>query len=305
LFFCDVGFEEHSFQAEGVIISNCTEVTSRDDSDICNLGSIVLPRIESVEEMRYMTKLGTKLLLAGTEYSHVPYQEVERIREKNRRLGLGIMGVAEWIYTKGLKYEPNNQLEGYLQEYAQSTAYAHEAADQWNLSRPIKTRAMAPNGTIGGVAETTTCLEPIYAVAQKRRYMKHQTWFYQYMIDPTAKRLIENGVKPEDIEDAYSIEPERRIRFQAWFQQFVDHGISSTINLPAWGSEANNESKVHDFGEMLLKYLPKLRGVTAYPDGARGGQPLTPCTIEEALEHGGTVYQEDVCDLTKGGSCGD
>jgi ribonucleoside-diphosphate reductase alpha chain len=283
----------------------CTEVTSRDDSDICNLGSIVLPRVEDLDEMRYLTELGTKLLLAGTEYSHVPYSEVERIREKNRRLGLGIMGVAEWLYARGKKYEPDAELEKYLVEYARSTNFAHHWADAWGLSRPVKTRAMAPNGTIGGVAETTTCLEPIYSVAQKRRYMKHQTWFYQYTVDPTAKRLIDRGVNPDDIEDAYSIEPERRIAFQAWFQQYVDHGISSTINLPAWGSAANNESKVHAFGEMLLKYLPKLRGITCYPDGARGGQPLTPVKYATALKNGGEVYQEDICDLTKGGSCGD
>jgi len=283
----------------------CTEVTSRDDSDICNLGSIVLSRVEDRREMQYLVKLGTKLLLAGTEYSHVPYAEVERVREKNRRLGLGLMGVAEWLYVRGKRYEIDSELEGYLREYARSTDYAHEVADAWGLSRPVKTRAMAPTGTIAGVAETTTGIETILAVAQKRRYMKHQSWFYQYMIDPTAKRLIESGVKPESIEDAYLIEPERRIAFQAWFQKYVDHGISSTINLPAWGSEANNESKVHEFGEMLLKYLPKLRGITCYPDGARGGQPLTPCTIEEALKHGGEIFQEDVCDLTKGGSCGD
>lgn len=35
VFCCDVGVPEHSFMAEGVIISNCTEVTSADDNDIC------------------------------------------------------------------------------------------------------------------------------------------------------------------------------------------------------------------------------------------------------------------------------
>ena len=166
---------------------------------------------------------------------------------------------------------------------------------------------MAPNGTIGGVAETTTCLEPITAVALKRRYMKSQSWVYQYTIDPTAQRLIDAGADPNDIEDAYALaeDVERRVQFQAWFQKFVDHGISSTINLPAWGTEFNNEATVQPFADMLLKYLPKLRGVTCYPDGARGGQPITAVSYEEAVANSGEIRQEDICDLSKGGTCGD
>lgn len=285
----------------------CTEVTSRDDSDICNLGSIVLPRVDDVDEMRHLTEIGTAYLLAGTVYSHLPYDRVGDVREQNRRLGLGMMGVAEWLYRRGLPYAPSKEMEPYLLEYAKSTKIAHELADQWGISRPIKTRAMAPTGTIGIVAETTTGIEPIYAVAYKRRYMKHQQWFYQYCVDPTAKRLIDDGVKPDKIEDAFALaeEPERRVVFQAWFQKYVDHGISSTINLPAWGSEFNNDGRVEEFARMLLKYLPKIRGITCYPDGARGGQPITPVRYETALKHGFEERQEDVCSITKGGSCGE
>ena len=55
-----------------------------------------------------------------------------------------------------------------------------------------------------------------------------------------------------------------------------------------------------------MKYLPDLRGVTAYPDGARSGQPLTPVKWATAVKHIGEVFVEgaDICDITKGGSCG-
>ena len=82
--------------------------------------------------------------------------------------------------------------------------------------------------------------------------------------------------------------------------------ISSTINLPAWGSRGNNESNVKQFAETLAKYAPRLRGFTCYPDGSRGGQPLTAVPYEEALKHKDVVYEElDICDISgKGGSCG-
>ena len=96
------------------------------------------------------------------------------------------------------------------------------------------------------------------------------------------------------------------VSFQAWVQEYVDHGISSTINLPSWGSEANNDRTVRGFGSMLIRYLPKLRGITCYPDGARGGQPLVPVPYKEAIASEGVEFSEmDVCSITGGGSCGD
>jgi len=292
----------------GIVTGQCTELTSRDDSDICNLGSINMARIESLEEMERIVDLATKFLLAGTVYSDVPYPKVDSIRTKNRRLGLGLMGLHEWLLLKGKRYGADDDLAKYLDIYATSTDIARKQADEWEISRPKKTRAIAPTGTIGIVAETTTGTEPIFCVAYKRRYLKGNVTHYQYVVDPTAQRLIDNGVDPETIEDAYSLAEnvERRVAFQVWLQGWVDHAISSTINLPAWGSEHNNEQGVRPFGKMLIKHLPKLRGITCYPDGARGGQPLTPVRHQTAVKHVGEVFVEgtDVCEITKSGSCG-
>ena len=82
--------------------------------------------------------------------------------------------------------------------------------------------------------------------------------------------------------------------------------ISSTINLPAWGDKVNNEDTVESFAAILAKYAPDLRGFTCYPDGARGGHPLTSMPYEDAMKHKGVIYEEnDICDITgHGGSCG-
>jgi ribonucleoside-diphosphate reductase alpha chain len=87
----------------------------------------------------------------------------------------------------------------------------------------------------------------------------------------------------------------------------VDHAISSTVNLPAWGTEFNNKNLVRSFGNMLIKHLPHMRGITTYPDGSRGGQPLNPVPYSEAFGQEGVELVEEqanVCDL-RGGSCGD
>lgn len=282
----------------------CTEITSRDDNDICNLGSINLARIESLEEMQQVTELATRFLLCGTLYSKVPYQGVADTREKNRRLGLGLMGIYEWLAVRGKPYAPDTELEKWLEVYATSTDIAGAAAAALGVSAPIKTRAIAPTGTIGIIAETTTGLEPPYGLAYKRRYLKGQDWFFQYVVEPMAKSFADKGVDVDSLETAFSLAqtPEKRLVFQAWLQKFVDHGISSTVNLP---SKDKQGFTTQEFGTTLMEYLPQLRGVTVYPDGARGGQPLTVVPYSEAVDWEGYEYEEwsneNAC---VGGACG-
>ncbi len=259
-----------------------------------------------------MVELATKFLVCGTLKAKLPYERVYEIREKNRRLGLGLMGVHEWLIKNGSKYEVTPELRNWLAVYQQVSDYTSRSfADHLSISRPVANRAIAPTGTIGILAGTTTGIEPLFAVAYKRRYLRNgDRWHYQYVVDGTAKELIEfYGADPEKMESAIDLaqDYERRIAFQADIQDYVDMAISSTINLPEWGSQWNNEDTVEDFAKTLSHYAPRLRGFTAYPDGARGGQPLTPVSYKEANALEGQEFEEyhDICDISgKGGSCG-
>lgn len=289
----------------------CTEVTSEDDSDVCNLGSINMGRITSIEEFKQVIELGSKFLVCGTLRADLPYEKVYKVREKNRRLGLGLMGIHEWLLKKGYKYEVSPELHKWLAVYRdESKRAADEHCDRFFISRPVAYRAIAPTGSIGILAGTTTGIEPLFAVAYKRRFLTEGTkWKYQYVVDGTADLLIQQyGVKPDAIESALDLSEnyEQRIKFQADIQDYVDMSISSTINLPSWGTKHNNENEVKTFAGVLAKYAPRLRGFTCYPDGSRGGQPLTAVPYEESLKHKDVVYEEiDVCEISgKGGSCG-
>lgn len=290
----------------------CTEVTSADDCDVCNLGSLNLSRIESLDELRDIIRLGTMFLICGTLGAEMPFERIAETRAKNRRLGLGLMGVHEWLIQRGQRYEVTSDLHEWLAVYRdESDRVSRDFSDSLGISRPIANRAIAPTGTIGIMAGTTTGIEPLFAVSYKRRYLKNGTdWHYQYEVDGTARQLIDlYDADPEKIESAVdlAVDYERRMAFQADVQDYVDMAISSTINLPAWGTEHNNEDTVGDFAATLAKYAPRLRGFTCYPDGARGGQPLTAVPYKEAIEQQGQEFSEtytDVCDLRGGGVCG-
>lgn len=289
----------------------CTEVTSEDDSDVCNLGSVNLGNIQSLEEFKDVISLASKFLVCGTLRADLPYEKVYKVREKNRRLGLGLMGIHEWLLQRGSKYEVTPELHEWLKAYRdESKKSADEHCDRLYLNRPAAYRAIAPTGTIGILAATTTGIEPLFAVSYKRRYLTDGTrWKYEYVVDSTADRLIsEYGIDPDKLDTAYKLsgDYERRIKFQADVQDYVDMSISSTINLPPWGSESNNESHIGKFARILANYAPRLRGFTCYPDGSRGGQPITEVDYKEAVQHKGVIYEEhDICGITgKGGSCG-
>lgn len=310
------GFSFNFFERELETLRNaCTEVTSEDDSDVCNLGSINMGRIETIEEFKAIVEASTKFLVCGTCRADLPYKKVYEVRERNRRLGLGLMGIHEWLLKRGYKYEVVEELHEWLRVYRGiSNKVAKQFCAELSISVSIACRAIAPTGTIGILAGTSTGIEPIFAVAYKRRYLRQgQKWHYQYVVDSAAQELINlYGLDADKVESALDLadDYERRMKFQADIQGYVDQSISSTINLPKWGSAKNNEDTVQRFATTLAKYAPQLRGFTAYPDGSRGGQPLTPVPYKEAVANLGNEFEEhvethDICDLSgHGGVCG-
>ena len=310
------GFSFNFFDKEDETLRNaCTEVTSADDSDVCNLGSVNMGRISDINEMSEVVELATKFLICGTLKAKLPYEKVYDTRQKNRRLGLGLMGMHEWLIQRGSRYEVTPELHAWLSVYkGVSDKVSREISDSLDISKPVANRAIAPTGSIGILAGTSTGVEPIFAVAYKRRYLRgNNRWVYQYVVDSAAQELIDRyGASPETVESALDLadDYERRMAFQADVQDYVDMSISSTINLPSWGSKLNNEDTVPKFANTLAKYAPRLRGFTVYPDGSRGGQPLTSVPYSEAVAKLGEEFDEhvethDICDISgTGGSCG-
>lgn len=271
----------------------CTEVTSEDDSDKCNLGTIWINRIVDKEEFANVVRLSTKFLLCGGIYSDVPNQKIKEVGNKNNRIGLGLGGMHEWLMVRGSNYEVTPELHKWLSIYKQeSDSAAFVGARLLGVAVPKGVRAVAPTGTIGIIAETTTGIEPLFCKAYKRRYRKGEGWSHQYVVDGAVKRLLDLGVKIEAIQDSYDLSFKQRVKFQADVQNYVDMAISSTCNIPAWGSEQNNEETLKVNAKVLLKYAKRLRGFTVYPDGCRGGQPLTRVDLAEALSKEGQVFEE-------------
>ena len=306
VFNIEVAHTDHTYWTGGVLVSNCTEVTSSESGDACNLGSVNFARIKDIAELNKVTRLAVKFLYLGTTLSWLPHEDFRLVRERDRRIGLGLLGLHEWCLRNGERYEPSGELGKWLSAWeATSDDEAVRFSRKMKGPKPIAVRAIAPSGTISIIAETTSGIEPIPCTSYKRRYLVAggTQWATEYVIDPTTKRLLEDGTikDPNEIEDAVKLsrDVERRIRMQAFVQSFVDQGIASTINLPEWGEPGNNNAT--KFAKTLLEYLPKLRGITVYPDNSRPGQPITPVKWETALKNQAVAKEDE--ESCAGGVC--
>lgn len=297
------GFSINLLDQAGFNLRNpCCEIVSEDNGDVCNLGSVNMARIKDINEFEEVVVRATEFLYRGTVVGWLPDDEFTQVRNANRRIGLGLMGLHEWCIQRDLPYAPSAELHRWLEVWADASGHTADAvADSFGLPRPKGVRAIAPNGTIGIIAETEGGMEPMATAACKRRYHTDDGWKYQYVVNPTAQRAMERGIEASDIQDAHSLALVDRLAMQACLQGYTDQAISSTINLPAFGTPGNDDPK--GTAHLLLQYLPKLRGVTFYPTGARSGQPIEPVSIGEALENADRVFEveEDTC---SGGVCG-
>jgi len=316
------GFSFRFFDYEKLVLANaCNEVISEDDSDVCNLGSINLSRIETIEQFATVVELATKFLICGSLTADLPSEKTRVVREQNRLLGLGLMGVHEWLLMRGYKYEMNSEFRRWLEVYRDvSNSTAEAFCNRLGISIPKRKRAIAPTGSIAILAGTTSGIEPIFSVAYKRTYLgnkldqENQSGqgfdtkpITETIIDDTAKYLIAMGINPDKIETSFdlSIDYERRIKMQYDMQVYVDNAISSTINLPAWGSEYNNESTIDSMTQCVQNYCTGLRGLTFYPNGARAGQPLVPIEYKEALKSKEQkIIIHDICSIANKSTCG-
>jgi ribonucleoside-diphosphate reductase alpha chain len=282
----------------------CGEAVSDTDSDSCNLGTIFISKFNDRDDFERCVLYATKFLVCGNLYSDYPTPEMREVALKNNRIGLGLGGIHEWLINKGEQYRVTPELHKWLNVYERtSDESAYHISDDLGINKPLSKRAVAPTGTIGALAESSTGIEPIYCKAYKRYYYKKDQRVFEYVIDPVIKRTIDKGIDVNTIQDSYDLNFIDRVKLQADVQQYVDMALSSTANLPKWGSEKNNEETLKEYSKILLKYSKRLRGFTCYPNEARGGQPLERVTIEEAMTNQNKVFEsnENIC---KGGVCG-
>jgi ribonucleoside-diphosphate reductase alpha subunit len=154
----------------------CTEImeyTSSDETAVCNLGSIALPRFIEKEDvcgttffnfdkLRQYTTILTRNLNKVIDLNFYPTEKCERSNKKHRPIGIGIQGLADvfailrlpWQSDKAAKLNREIFENIYYAAVRESTILAMEGGGAWNHHQPI-----GPYSSFGGSPASTGKLQ--------------------------------------------------------------------------------------------------------------------------------------------------
>ena len=312
----------HSFVANGIVVHNCGEQPLM-PYEPCNLGSINLGKFVKDGEvdwdhLREITHLSTKFLDNVIDANKFPVDKIEKMARTTRKIGLGYMGFADLLVLLGVPYNSGDGLEmaervmSFLEDesHNESTTLAEERGvfpgwygstydEQGIKRRNSTTTTIAPTGTISIIANCSSSIEPLFALAFVRhvlngqelmeinpifeQMLKDRNLFSEDLMHEVAKtgNLHEIDL-PEDIKrifvTAHEIDPEWHVLMQATFQRYCDSGVSKTINLPS-------DATPQDIGKAyLMAHELHCKGITVYRDRSKVEQVLYSGTKSQKQE---------------------
>ncbi|MCA2631155.1 MAG: ribonucleoside-diphosphate reductase subunit alpha [Microcystis sp. M20BS1] len=110
----------------GVITGNCVESYSLFNSSYshcCMLLSLVLPRIAD-DEMADVSRMAVRLLDAACDLTTSPTYEARAHVKRYRTIGVGVMGLADWLAIRHLKYQDLDVIEKLFEDICFYTTQA-------------------------------------------------------------------------------------------------------------------------------------------------------------------------------------
>lgn len=283
----------------------------------CVLGSINLAKMPIIGDMGVdlayldrIVRMGVRFLNDVIDASDYPIPEITEMTRATRPIGLGIMGWADLLIMLGIPYDSSEALElarGIMSRITQ-TAWDESRAlaerdgafpalgksvfkDDPRPPRNSTVTTVAPTGTLSMIADCSSGIEPIFAVAYTKTVMDGMPFVYvnKYFrrmmeqrglwSEDLAQRVAETGsaqgidIVPDDMKrlfrTAHEIEPNWHILMQAAFQNHVTSAISKTINL-------SHDATVDDVAQAYeLGWNVGCKGLTCFRDGCRDAQVIT------------------------------
>ena len=291
------------------------------DYESCNLGSINLAKFVDLDwsrmdwkkkvnwnRLRYVTRLSFQFLDDVIDMNRYPIPQIKEQTLRNRRIGLGVMGFAKMLFKMGLRYDSKQGYEvaeeimRFINDEARKMSHELGRARgsfpnfkesplsaKYDAMRNATCTSIAPTGTISMIADTSSSIEPVFALSFLKTVRTGQYYYLDPIFEQVLKvrglyseelihRVMEEGTIqhmediPEDVKNVFRVShdlsPDAHVTMQAAFQKHVELGVSKTINMPA-------DATVEDVEKVYMEaWKLGCKGITIYRDGSRSEQVL-------------------------------
>ncbi len=283
--------------------------------EACNLGSINLSKFVKegridFPRLKDIVWKAVHFLDNVIDQSKYPLKKIEEMVQSNRKIGLGVMGFADMLLKLGIPYDSEHALETaekvmrFIKEEATkaSIELAKKRGPFPNFSKSVYAEreeperrnatliTIAPTGSISIIANTSSGIEPLFAVVFVRNVMegtelleinpvfeeiaRKRGFYSERLMREIAKTGSVQKVRgvPGDIKrlfvTAHEIAPKWHVLMQAAFQKHVDNAVSKTVNLPYHATPM-------DVADVFwLAYKTGCKGITVYRDRSKPTQVL-------------------------------
>jgi len=282
--------------------------------EACVLGSINLSKyskLSAISEKRAEIdwdslsrdiKTAVRFLDNSIDVNKYPIPAIEQMHKGNRKIGLGVMGWADMLLLLGIPYNHKKafklakDLMKFIRDTARKTSVElaeargvfpnfkgsiYDAPDMPSV-RNATTTTIAPTGTLSIIADCSSGIEPIFAIAYKKLILdtelyeinkyffevaKNNGFYNEELREKVIAKGYLRGMKeiPRKIKKlfktAHEIPPQDHVEVQACFQEFTDNAVSKTINMPY---RAKKEDVAKAF---MLAYEKGCKGITIFRYG--------------------------------------
>lgn len=285
----------------------------------CNLGSVNLSKFVTHAHSRsphfdwnaleHTIAIAVRFLDNVIEVNHYLSPEIKALALGNRKIGLGVMGWAEALSQLGIPYASAQAValaEQLMQFIAEKSRLASaRLAKQrgtfpnWRKSsyypnmplRNATRTSIAPTGTISIIADTSSSIEPFFALAYQRHHVLQEetlseinkgllSYLAMHGQDGTdiLMRIMQTGTLEnvttlsQEVKSlfktAHEIAPDWHLKHQIAFQKYTDNAVSKTVNLPEGATRSDIE---HIY---LTAWREQLKGITIFRNNSRGSQVM-------------------------------
>jgi ribonucleoside-diphosphate reductase alpha chain len=307
--------KNNSYYYDPIMGTNPCGEAALEPYGVCDLGSLVLPSFitgtvnTNWKKLEEVIRIAVRFLDDVTDVNKYVLQEIDIKAHNSRRVGLGIMGLADYLFAKKLKYGSEKALVEVerLMRFIRDSIYQvlvelavekgafpkFEPVSYGKASfirklpaslrmdikekgvRCVSGMAIAPTGTISLIADTTPSAEPM----PYKAYRRDDRVGERIYIHDIYRDILQRGEKiPDWYVDIDDLQPADHFETQAVVQKYTDGAVSKTINMPK-GTTSSQLSK------LTLEYIHDLKGVTVYVDGSKKGQVVNKVTRKEVEKY--------------------